>query len=619
MEATAHQLATIDGQPPPPIGTCTTFAHHDDSYAESQHHKLLIRNTAVPCAGHVKPLCLRWIVEDANDQIEVVPPWDLKKDEENCPIEAGWLAAVPANGPGATFNIGYSPSHSLDIAPLRLTVITNDLRQPPRTFCFGFAPDCRLEPGLVTFAKSAGGTTQSTCLTVYNIGVGGITVADAAIDPADGPFSIVMPPKYGEYLPGVSTERNSNFIPAAHVCVKYHSVGAAKPESALLSVFFDMPPGKCLAKLAVSLPEPGTLAIDCGNPSGVSMFSFPKPVPTTAVCTLCNQGPSAVHVQDVQIDGDGAADTASNLSVYKVAMLHNMEAPQAQTTLASQDCINLQVTFAPEAKVLGPPATVRFGYSSLDVAGQQTIPIVPGPCATPQLSLAPSLQVVRVPFGGTWKSTFAVANQSCSNLTILDVCATQPSNSYSQSCQDSSAHFSLSAGLAPTTLPPYGLLTFDVSYDAPTFKSGIFEDELLVTYCPGTFAAGACSTEPVVEAAALVAEIALLGQPAPPKAAIGVTTTQSDIVAGKPVELAVSITSFGGYPASSPVSYGWTVTKRPAGSATWILGAAQVTDAPTQTVVPDKSGEYEVAGQIYLGMDQGGAQSPQVKVAFTVM
>ncbi len=609
----------VEGKAPPTGAACTNFTP-DATRGQTKYHKvILIKNTASVGTTTPAPLCVKWTVKDNNSQLKITPPLNLPTDSH---CGADWQTGLAINSPGIAFDIEYSANESGDITPVTITFTTNDPKVPTKTLCFGIASlgaVCQLEPSAFTFTNVTAANPQTACFSLRNSGNASLSFKGAAVDPANSQYTITEQPNADQVIAGMGTADNIDGSKSLKICVRYTPDSDASNEKATLVVLTSGQPAECKSSLDAQTQAQANFNISCSEATGKKIYSFPDPIAGSAKCKICGEGPPPLKIQNVVVKAYTEAVQTKVDANYKAQMIDISGNPQALYALNKDKCIDVVVSYTPQGGLAGPNAYVAFTYSSVGISNEGSIPIVPGACDTPQPDFGPIPVRAQAAMGETFSTTLSIANQSCGALTVTNICPYDSGYTGKDPCSAPSKHFALAKGFATTTLAGYGLTTVDVNFKPANGNKKTINDALFIQYCPGTYNAGSCSVELASRVISLAGTVAFVTTPKVPTANIGVTSPADSIVVGKPVNISMGATDMGGFAADATKYYWWTITKRPAGSATWIPVEFQGTSAVANlSVIPDVAGDYEVSGQLQLISDTGtDAYSPQIKVTFT--
>ncbi len=243
----------------------------------------------------------------------------------------------------------------------------------------GLAAGCHIEPAAFTFTNVTASNPQTACFSLRNTGNTQLSFTGAAIDPVNAQYTLTEQPNSGDTIAGVGTTGNVDGSQSLKTCVKYTPDSTPGNEQATLVVLTSGQPSACAAALDAVMQQPATITVTCGGPGGKLEYSFPNPVAGSAKCTICNNGPPPVKVQNAGVVASNPTDQAKANANYKAELLDSLGYAQALLALAPQKCTELQVTYTPQNGQSGPGAYASYTYGSVGLSNQGTIPIVAGP------------------------------------------------------------------------------------------------------------------------------------------------------------------------------------------------------------------------------------------------
>lgn len=611
----------VDNKSAPTGSTCTLF-QPDTTRGQTKYHKsIVIKNVSTDATKTPLPLCLKWTVQDSNSQLKITPPASPPSNTKCADAKAGLGSNV-----AISFDIEYAPNESGDSEPIKITFESNDPKQPVKTLCFGIAKVGAipvLEPSECVLSNVTQGSPQPCCFKLLNAGNAPLAYKGAGVDPENAQWVINAQPNADAIIEGKGTPENTDGSKSLQICVKYSPDSTPDNEKATLVVSTNAQPGEVKAAMDAKSEAQATFKVDCSEATGKKIFSFPDPVKASAKCKICNEGPPPLKLQNVEVKAYVAAQKDDAKAAFDAKLVDITGAKQNIYAVSMGKCVDIVVDYTPPATGAGPASYVGFSYSSVGVSNQGSIPIVAGGCDAAQPDFGPAKIFAQAAVGETWTGTLAIANQTCGALALTNVCPYDGTYQGKDPCTSApSKHFTLAKGFATTTLPGYGMLALDVVFKPANGNKKTINDALLVQYCPGTYASGKCSVEPVSRIITLAGTVAFETTPKPPTATTALITPAAGLLAGKPVTVALSVQDPGGFKPDAMKFHWWTISKRPEGSATWLSDDDHgTTGNPVLSIVPDLPGEYEISGQVQMidAANQSiGAYSPQAKVTFTV-
>ena len=635
--------ATIGGMLAPHSPTCTLFPPDTTGGQLAQHRQIVITNTGAKVGAVTDKLCLKWSATKTNSQFKLSVVSGATKDDAFCGDVhkglPGAMAAVEVNKGKLVLDVEYKANQSGDTDPFVVTLESNsgnikgqsetapaDVKKQQHCFNVAKIGVCaNLAPNEYIFTNAAAGFPPAACFNLENCSsTHALTFLGAEFGTNNSQYEIIEQPNANDVIAPKGDPQNPDGQTALKICVQYAPDNTNGNEDVMLRIDTNDPAGATFALISAESVFGARWHVNCADSSGKLGFLFADVTKNgTSKCTICNEGPPALKVQDVKVEAANAEDDTVVAAALKCRVVDSKGAEQNPYAVNSNKCVDILCDYKPQSTGKPPPAMCHIRHASAMLEGSVYLPITVGGCDTPNLQFGPRPELaLQAKSGSTATGTAVIANQSCASLHIASACIAKASYKGDAPCDNPSPYHALAQDVSDVTIDSFGLLNLPITFTpgpAPLFTN--VNDLLHVAYCAGVWSGGACSGQTVTRKLDLWGKVQQPTDPAAPIGACALLDPKQPVVAGQAVPIVMTILNPGGF-ANQTFFYRWVVAKRPVGATTWLPQGQQSTDQiDTVTVLPDAPGQYTVLCQVQ-GIDNEDANknawSPQTAVTFQV-
>ena len=602
-------------------GKCALFA------PDQTNGQLTYRKHVVARNSGKGTLCLNKIKwESANTLLKMSYTTSKPTNAAACPN----AVAALAEGQSIGIDIEYAPSaDKVDNGQATLTFEHNDPKyKDPVAVCFGISsvgPQIAMDATEDTFINTSAANPATHCYKFSNTGTAPLCFDHAGLDPANAQYSVVEKPNQGECIPALGDAGNPVGTPKKlQVCVRYSpdSTEGNEDENVIIVTNDPTKPNSQVKITAKNQPD-NKYTITCTSASGKIEYDFTgtKSGTAEAKCNIYNDGPASMAINSVGVQAlDVNIDQSKVDGIYATCL----QLPGATDCVATPrglskgSSIYVTVKYSYPAGSDPPNGNVLIGITQANVPGTITIPISAGSCDVPAPSFGPTPQLwLLAGVGQKAKGTFVVANQSCATLRLINACITSATVVGADPCsKPASLYHALTTPFISTDVAAWSLWPLEVEFHPADDKKLHVNDLLNVTYCSGSWNAGACSGPIVTQSLNLQGSIE--SEIAAPTLNLGSTADYASAKVGQPIKIKAAFTK-GQYDDGK--NYLWVIKSRPADSKLWLTPSAQATSVPELILVPDAAGEYTIAALAQAFNEAAPSEfdwSTQVEVKITV-
>jgi len=622
--------ALIAGKTAPLQPNCTLFPPDETRGQIAKHKEIVITNTGAAVGKQIDKLCVKWGWTKANSQFKVTIVQGATKDEAYCASRLpGSMAALAVNTGKLVLDIEYLANESGDTDPLVLTLESNDVEKKIQKYCFGVgsAGTCaNVSPSEYKFTNANPAQPPTACFNLTNCGSATLTFQGAEFTTDNSQYEIVEQPNAGEGVPPKGDPLNPDGSKSIKICVRYKPDATAGNEDVILKVSTNASSGPSQVLIGATTQEEAKWWVECADASGKTGYTFSDPTKSESKkCKICNAGPTGLKLQDVKAAAvNTPADDAKVAAAFYCRVVDINGVVLQTSAVNAGKCLDVVCDYTSAGATKPPPANCHISHSSGGgPSGALYLPIQVGGCDTPEWQFAPTPELwLQAKPGASASGTVTVSNQSCAPLQIVTACITSAGYKGKEPCQAPSKNHALDKAFSPVGLAGFGQHALGVVF-SPDAKITVktAQDLLHISYCTGVWASGQCAGGTIeTRALNLFGAVAFDGAVTAPTSACQVATAGA-LKVGAPVAIKNTVPKKGSFENQS-FYFRWFVSKRPAGSATWLPEGQQSTDQiDTVKLLPDVAGDYEVVCQVQ-GVDnqasEKNAWSPQASVQFTV-